>query len=218
MVKFTLSRPRVHTTRPAQLSRPARPRRSARPAGTVCPAGMACPADTDCPSGPVRPASPGLPAGPVRSVRSVRSGGILAVAGLLLLASLAWPAPEARAVPGYGRTALAVAASVRGAPYAFGATGPDRFDCSGLTLYSFRRAGKRLPRTAEQQYERTSHISRSRRTLGDLVFFPRGPRSRYMGHVGIYAGRGRIWHAPRPGARVRLERIWTRDVHYGRAT
>jgi cell wall-associated NlpC family hydrolase len=39
-----------------------------------------------------------------------------------------------------------------------------------------------------------------------------------MGHVGIYAGHGRIWHAPRPGARVRLERIWTRNVRYGRAT
>jgi cell wall-associated NlpC family hydrolase len=140
------------------------------------------------------------------------------MAALLLLGTLAWPAPEARAVTGYGSRALAVAASMRGAPYAFGATGPDRFDCSGLTLYSFRLAGRWLPRTAEQQYERTSHISRSRRTLGDLVFFPRGPQSRSMGHVGIYAGRGRIWHAPRPGARVRLERIWSRDVRYSRAT
>lgn len=155
-----------------------------------------------------------LPGGPARTA------GTVAVTVLLLLTAFAWPAPEAAAVPGYGRRALAVAASKRGAPYAYGAAGPDRFDCSGLTLYSFRRAGKRLPRTADLQYERTSHISRSRRTPGDLVFFPRDRgdrRGRSMGHVGIYAGRGRIWHAPRPGARVRLDRIWTRNVRYGRA-
>lgn len=39
-----------------------------------------------------------------------------------------------------------------------------------------------------------------------------------MGHVGIYAGDDRIWHAPRPGTRVRLERIWSEAVRYGRAT
>jgi cell wall-associated NlpC family hydrolase len=152
----------------------------------------------------------------VRFALPGRTAGVLAAVVLLLVAVLAWPGQEARAASEYGRKALAVAASKRGAPYAYGAAGPDRFDCSGLMLYSFRRAGTWLPRTAEQQYERTSHISRSRRTLGDLVFFPRSPRSRYMSHVGIYAGRGRIWHAPRPGGRVRLERIWTRNVRYGR--
>jgi cell wall-associated NlpC family hydrolase len=35
-------------------------------------------------------------------------------------------------------------------------------------------------------------------------------------HVGIYAGKGRIWHAPRPGTRVRLEKIWTKQIWYGR--
>ncbi|MFF7154061.1 NlpC/P60 family protein [Streptomyces sp. NPDC008139] len=112
-----------------------------------------------------------------------------------------------------GVKALNVAASKKGSPYQWGATGPNRFDCSGLTLYSFKRAGKKLPRTAAAQYNSTRHISSGARRVGDLVFFHTG-RSIY--HVGIYAGSGRIWHAPKTGARVRLERIWTSAVWYGR--
>lgn len=69
------------------------------------------------------------------------------------------------------------------------------------------------PRTAQQQYNRTRHISASHRQRGDLVFFHYG-RSVY--HVGIYAGKGKIWHSPRTGAVVRLEKIWTKSVYYGR--
>ncbi|MFJ8886677.1 C40 family peptidase [Streptomyces sp. NPDC102402] len=113
----------------------------------------------------------------------------------------------------HSATALKVAASKKGAPYRWGATGPHRFDCSGLTLYSFKKAGKKLPRTAQQQYNKTRHISRSQRKRGDLVFFHAG-RSVY--HVGIYAGSGKIWHSPKTGAVVRLERIWSGNVWYGR--
>jgi cell wall-associated NlpC family hydrolase len=112
--------------------------------------------------------------------------------------------------------ALNVAASKKGAPYQWGATGPSRFDCSGLTLYSFKSAGKALPRTAAAQYNSTRHITAGSRQVGDLVFFHTGLSSASVYHVGIYAGSGRIWHAPRTGARVRLERIWTGDVWYGR--
>ncbi|MFF0289916.1 C40 family peptidase [Streptomyces sp. NPDC005262] len=109
--------------------------------------------------------------------------------------------------------ALNIVASKKGSPYRYGATGPHRFDCSGLTMYVFKRVGKKLPRTAQQQYNKTRHISASQRRRGDLVFFHWG-RSVY--HVGIYAGRGRIWHSPKTGAVVRLEKIWTRSVWYGR--
>jgi cell wall-associated NlpC family hydrolase len=109
--------------------------------------------------------------------------------------------------------ALNIAASKKGSPYRYGATGPHRFDCSGLTMYAFKRVGKKLPRTAQQQYNKTRHISASQRRRGDLVFFHWG-RSVY--HVGIYAGKGRIWHSPKSGAVVRLEKIWTRGVWYGR--
>ncbi|MFM9371063.1 C40 family peptidase [Streptomyces sp. Da 82-17] len=109
--------------------------------------------------------------------------------------------------------ALQVAAAKKGSPYRWGATGPRRFDCSGLTLYSFKKAGKKLPRTAAQQFNRTRRVAADRRERGDLVFFHSG-RSVY--HVGIYAGKGRIWHAPKTGDVVRLQKIWTSSVSYGR--
>ncbi|MFJ8017056.1 C40 family peptidase [Streptomyces sp. NPDC096339] len=124
------------------------------------------------------------------------------------------PTGQAQAASPYGIKAVAIAASKKGAPYVYGATGPSEFDCSGLTLYAFGKAGRPLPRTADAQFDDTLHISRAQRVPGDLVFFPKGGT---MGHVGIYAGHDKIWHAPKPGTRVRLERIWTRAVHYSRA-
>ncbi|MGW7574900.1 C40 family peptidase [Streptomyces sp. NPDC054765] len=109
--------------------------------------------------------------------------------------------------------ALRIAASKRGAPYKYGAQGPHAFDCSGLMLYSFKHAGRVLPRTAAAQYGRTRHVPASARRRGDLVFFH--SRSGIY-HVGIYAGQGRMWHAPKAGSVVRLERIWSRTVWYGR--
>ncbi|WP_328890255.1 C40 family peptidase [Streptomyces sp. NBC_00316] len=119
---------------------------------------------------------------------------------------------QAQAVT-HSAKALKIAASKRGSPYRYGGTGPHRFDCSGLTQYAFKKAGKRLPRTAQQQYNKTRHISSWHRQRGDLVFFHYG---RFVYHVGIYAGKGRIWHSPKSGAVVRLEKIWTRSVWYGR--
>lgn len=110
-------------------------------------------------------------------------------------------------------TALRIAASKKGSPYQYGAAGPYRFDCSGLTMYSFKRAGKQLPRTAASQYNHSRRIGASSRRPGDLVFFHSGGR---VYHVGIYAGSGRIWHSPKTGTVVRLEKIWTSSVRYGR--
>ncbi|MBT2529679.1 C40 family peptidase [Streptomyces sp. ISL-99] len=120
--------------------------------------------------------------------------------------------PEAHAAA-HSTKALNVAASKKGAPYRYGAAGPSRFDCSGLTLYSYKKVGKSLPRTAQAQYNKTRHISASSRQRGDLVFFHSG-RSVY--HVGIYAGSGKIWHSPKSGSVVKLEKIWSKSVWYGR--
>lgn len=144
-----------------------------------------------------------------------RIATVLTFSVIISLASFTGPAAEAQAASPYGAKAVAIAASKRGAPYVYGATGPREFDCSGLTLYAFRKAGRVLPRTADEQYEHTRHIGRVQRVPGDLVFFPAGAT---IGHVGIYAGHDKIWHAPRPGSRVRLERIWSGNVRYTRAT
>ncbi len=134
-----------------------------------------------------------------------------ALAGSLLVPGMT-PNAQAAAVT-VAAKALHLAAAKRGAPYQYGATGPYRFDCSGLTLYVFRKAGRKLPRTAAAQYAGTRHLRVSSRRPGDLVFFHNG---RYVYHVGVYAGKNKIWHAPHTGARVRLERIWTHSVWYGR--
>lgn len=135
---------------------------------------------------------------------------LLAAVGGTMLAPGA--VSEAHALPAASK-ALNVAASKKGAPYRYGATGPHRFDCSGLTMFSYKKAGKSLPRTAQQQYNKSRHISASSRKKGDLVFFHYG-RSVY--HVGIYAGAGKIWHSPKTGQVVRLQRIWSKSVWYGR--
>ncbi|MGW8063053.1 C40 family peptidase [Streptomyces ziwulingensis] len=134
---------------------------------------------------------------------------LAAVGGSVVVPGVASEAAAAS----HATKALSIAASKKGAPYKWGAVGPSRFDCSGLTLYAFKQAGKKLPRTAAQQYNRTRHISAGSRKTGDLVFFHSGSS---IYHVGIYAGKGRIWHAPKTGDVVRLQKIWTGSVWYGR--
>lgn len=136
---------------------------------------------------------------------------IAAVGGSLVVPGVA---SDAEAVT-LATKALQVAASKKGSPYQYGAAGPRRFDCSGLTLYSYKKAGKTLPRTAAAQYNKTHHISASNRKAGDLVFFHSG---RNVYHVGIYAGKGKIWHSPKTGEVVKLEKIWTKSVWYGRVS
>lgn len=122
-------------------------------------------------------------------------------------------APSSHAATSIRVKALNTAADQQGDPYASGGVGPNKFDCSGLVLYSYRKHGKELPRKAQDQYDSVTKISASSRTKGDLVFFG-GKNSIY--HVGIYAGDGKIWHAPKPGKRVEKVKLWTKSVRYGR--
>ncbi len=113
-----------------------------------------------------------------------------------------------------GTRAVRVAAAQKGKPYRWGAAGPAAFDCSGLVHYVFdARLAQHLPRTADAQRLDTARISRSSVRPGDLIFFMRSGRAY---HVGIYAGSGKVWHAPKPGQRVELARIWTNGWVAGR--
>jgi cell wall-associated NlpC family hydrolase len=110
---------------------------------------------------------------------------------------------------------LKEAAKLKGRPYRYGGTTPSGFDCSGYTGYVYRKAGKKLPRTARQQYSATRHLSRGAVKPGDLVFFKSGGGGVY--HVGIYAGGNMLWHSSRPGRPVAKAKIWTSNVAFGRA-
>ena len=117
------------------------------------------------------------------------------------------------AVP-LGTRAVRVAAAQKGKPYRWGAAGPSAFDCSGLVHYVYdARLAQDLPRTANAQRLDTARVSRSGVRPGDLIFFMRSGKAY---HVGIYAGAGKVWHAPKPGKRVELVRIWTSGWVAGR--
>ncbi len=87
-----------------------------------------------------------------------------------------------------------------GFPYVFGGEHPNTsFDCSGLTQWSYRKAGINLPRTAQQQYDATEHIPLSQAKPGDLVFFHSTYNAgTYVTHVGIYVGNNQMYNAGDP--------------------
>lgn len=89
-----------------------------------------------------------------------------------------------------------------GKPYVYGATGPNAFDCSGLTQYVFRSVGVSLSRTTQQQVRQGVAVSRDQLQKGDLVFTEGSATN--PTHVGIYIGNGQMIHAPRPGSSVKV--------------
>jgi cell wall-associated NlpC family hydrolase len=114
---------------------------------------------------------------------------------------------EAELAP--GRKAVEVAMAQVGKPYRWGASGPGSFDCSGLTSFAWRAAGKELPRTSRMQYSGTTRISRSELRPGDLVFY-HSPIS----HVAMYIGDGKVVEAAnsRYNVRVRNDGLTRRGV------
>ncbi|KAA0101663.1 NlpC/P60 family protein [Mycolicibacterium sp. P1-5] len=107
------------------------------------------------------------------------------------------PAPNSR-------SALAVRAALSrlGCPYVWGATGPDRFDCSGLVKWAYAQAGVRLDRTTYDQINDGVPVSRSQVRPGDLVF-------PHTGHVQMAIGNGMVVEAPYAGANVQISRMGT---------
>ncbi|QNE75491.1 glycoside hydrolase [Streptomyces finlayi] len=103
---------------------------------------------------------------------------------------------------------LAFAAAQIGKPYVWGATGPSSYDCSGLTQAAWREAGVDLPRTTWDQVEVGTRVATADLRPGDLVFFYDD-----ISHVGIYRGDGMMIHAPKPGANVREESIYSMPIY-----
>jgi len=106
-----------------------------------------------------------------------------------------------------GAQILAEAKSHTGALYKFAAAGPKRFDCSGYTLYVYRKAaGKSLPHKANSQQKYGKAVSKSKKKVGDLIIFRSGS---YGYHAAVYAGGGYIYDSPHSGARVGKHKIWS---------
>ncbi|MFG3546810.1 NlpC/P60 family protein [Streptomyces sp. NPDC047725] len=99
--------------------------------------------------------------------------------------------------------AIAFARAQIGKPYVWGATGPDSYDCSGLTQAAWKAADVSLPRTTYDQVDAGTTVPVSQAQPGDLVFFYDD-----ISHVGVYVGDGMMIHAPKPGAYVREESVY----------
>ncbi len=107
-------------------------------------------------------------------------------------------------VTGSGRGAIALrfAYAQMGKPYQWGGAGPDSYDCSGLTMASWRAAGVSLPHSSRMQYGSSPRVSRSQLQPGDLVFF-----GSPISHVAIFVSGDTVIGAPTTGDVVRYQRI-----------
>lgn len=140
---------------------------------------------------PVEFQLPGVPA----QVTFDLPEGIALPAGLEQAAPVefASPAPEVTT----GQRILDAASTRVGSPYVWGATGPNSFDCSGLTSWAYQQAGISIPRTSQAQVGGGTQVAKSDLQPGDIVAFYGG-----ASHVGIYAGNGQVVHSPSSGTTV----------------
>ncbi len=102
---------------------------------------------------------------------------------------------------GRAKKAVDFALAQLGDPYSWGGTGPNSWDCSGLTQGAYAAAGVSLGRTTYAQNGNGRSVSMGSLQPGDLVFYGS------LQHMGMYLGNGRVVHAPRPGKSVEIEGV-----------
>lgn len=101
-----------------------------------------------------------------------------------------------------GSIALKYALDQIGDIYVWAAAGPTRWDCSGLTMRAFQKAGVSLPHSSRIQIKYGKSVAYSALKPGDLLFF-----GKPISHVSIYMGGGKMVQAPRPGKKVEVIKL-----------
>ena len=143
-----------------------------------------------------------------------------------ILFSLAPSSPAAAATSTTeAQQIIRIARAQLGDPWRYGASGPYAFDCSGLVLYAFRRAGDgrvvrggalRSARSLYRYFRARGLASRTHPRVGDLVIWGSGT------HIGIYVGHGRAISTLRNGVRVHgvhaVTARFTAYLHTGMST
>ncbi len=96
-----------------------------------------------------------------------------------------------------------------GKPYQWGAVGPGTYDCSGLTMQAWARAGVQLLHYTGYQWQEGPHVPLNQLQRGDLLFFATNTSDpSTIHHVGIYIGNGMMVDAPFTGAFVRIDSMY----------
>lgn len=131
------------------------------------------------------------------------SAASVATAPTLVISSVPHPEP---APNGGAQAAVDAALSQVGKPYQWGAAGPDSYDCSGLTLWSWAHGGVSLPHNSGAQYSATARVDLGDIAPGDLLFY-----GSPIHHVGMYIGNGQMVEAPYSGTTVRVASISRSD-------
>ncbi|GAA5062289.1 C40 family peptidase [Nocardia callitridis] len=103
--------------------------------------------------------------------------------------------------------AIQVALGKLGVPYVWGGTGPNSFDCSGLMQYAAAKAGVKIPRVADDQFDQLPQVNPADIRPGDLIFPNSSYKNGEFGHVMMYVGNGRCVEAPHTGANVRVTNL-----------
>lgn len=114
--------------------------------------------------------------------------------------------PPTQSTSAKAAKAVQTARAQIGKPYEWSGSGPNSFDCSGLTMYAWASAGVQLPHSSRAQYSSLPKVSRSQIRPGDLLFF-----GSPIHHVGIYEGNGIMINAPETGENVRRDAITRPD-------
>ncbi|MFE0625388.1 NlpC/P60 family protein [Streptomyces sp. NPDC058864] len=104
--------------------------------------------------------------------------------------------------------AIEFARAQLGKPYVYGATGPNSYDCSGLTQAAWGAAGVSIPRVTYDQVDFGTRVSSDQLQPGDLVFFYSD-----ITHVGLYIGGGQMIHAPHTGSVVKIAPITEMPIY-----
>jgi cell wall-associated NlpC family hydrolase len=116
---------------------------------------------------------------------------------------------EAGASSTQGNTAANWALSQIGKPYRWGGAGPDRYDCSGLTMMAWAQVGVQLLHYTGYQWEEGPHVPLNELQRGDLLFYATNTADpSTIHHVAIYIGNGMMVNAPFTGAFVRIDSMY----------